>query len=93
MNIGKQPAAGLTRFSLNNFMVSICSFCGLFLYFSIIDSSSICLFLVASQHEDNCLILGYLIPKAVYKYREYKTGTTKFHVAEDIKNNNKKDLI
>lgn len=41
----------------------------------------------------SCLILGYLIPKAVYKYREYKTGTTKFHVEEDIKNNNKKDLI
>ena len=41
----------------------------------------------------SCLILGYLIPKAVYKYREYKTGTTKFHVAEDIKKNNKKDLI
>lgn len=41
----------------------------------------------------SCLILGYLIPKAVYKYREYKTGTTKFHVEQDIKNNNKKDLI
>ena len=41
----------------------------------------------------SCLILGYLIPKAVYKYREFKTGTTKFHVAEDIKNNNKKDLV
>ena len=41
----------------------------------------------------SCLFLGYLIPKAVYKYREYKTGTTKFHVAEDIKNNNKKDLV
>lgn len=41
----------------------------------------------------SCLFLGYLIPKAVYKYRELKTGSTKFHVAEDIKNNNKKDLV
>jgi len=42
----------------------------------------------------SCFILGYLIPKAVYKYREYKTGSTKFHVAEDIKNNaeKKKDI-
>lgn len=40
----------------------------------------------------SCLFLGYLIPKAVYKYRELKTGTTKFHVAEDIKKNNTKDL-
>lgn len=40
----------------------------------------------------SCLFLGYIVPKAVYKYREIKTGTTKFHVAEDIKNNNKKDL-
>ena len=41
----------------------------------------------------SCLILGYLIPKAVYKYRELKTGTTKFHVEQDIKNSNKKDLV
>ncbi len=40
----------------------------------------------------SCFVLGYLIPKFVYKYREIKTGTTKFHVAEDIKKNNKKDL-
>lgn len=33
----------------------------------------------------SCLILGYLLPKAIYKYREWKTGTTKFHVAENIK--------
>ncbi len=40
----------------------------------------------------SCLFLGYLIPKLVYAFREKKTGSTKFHVAEDIKNNNKKDL-
>ena len=34
----------------------------------------------------SCLFLGYIVPKAVYKYREWKTGSTKFHVAEDIKN-------
>ncbi len=39
----------------------------------------------------SCLFLGYLIPKAVYKYREIKTGTTKFHVEEDIKNNKVKN--
>lgn len=39
----------------------------------------------------SCLFLGYIVPKAVYKYREWKTGSTKFHVAEDIKNN-KKDI-
>lgn len=38
----------------------------------------------------SCLILGYIIPKAVYKYREIKTGTNKFHVAEDIKAKNSK---
>lgn len=38
----------------------------------------------------SCLFLGYIVPKAVYKYREMKTGSTKFHVAEDIKKNNKK---
>ena len=37
----------------------------------------------------SCLFLGYLVPKAVYKYREHKTGTTKFHVAEDIKSKKK----
>ena len=41
----------------------------------------------------SCLFLGYLIPKAIYAYREKKTGSTKFHVAEDIKNNSKKDLV
>lgn len=41
----------------------------------------------------SCLFLGYIIPKMVYEYRERKTGSTKFHVAEDIKNNNKKDLV
>lgn len=40
----------------------------------------------------SCFILGYLIPKAVYKYRELKTGSTKFHVAEDIKKANEKDI-
>ncbi len=40
----------------------------------------------------SCLFLGFIIPKAVYAYRKHKTGTTKFHVAEDIKNNNGKDL-
>lgn len=38
----------------------------------------------------SCLILGYIIPKAVYKYREMKTGTNKFHVAENIKAENSK---
>lgn len=37
----------------------------------------------------SCLFLGYVIPKLVYKYREMKTGTTKFHVEQDLKNNNK----
>ena len=40
----------------------------------------------------SCVILGYLLPKAIYKYREWKTGTTKFHVVEDIKNEKKKDI-
>lgn len=40
----------------------------------------------------SCLFLGYLIPKLIYEYREKKTGNTKFHVAEDIKTNNKKDI-
>ena len=41
----------------------------------------------------SCLFLGYIVPKAVYKYREMKTGSTKFHVAEEIKSNNtKKDV-
>lgn len=34
----------------------------------------------------SCLVLGYGIPKAVYKYREWKTGSKSFHVANDIKN-------
>lgn len=37
----------------------------------------------------SCFVLGYIIPKLIYKYREMKTGTTKFHVAEDIKNSKK----
>ncbi len=37
----------------------------------------------------SCFFLGYVIPKAVYKYREMKTGTTSFHVANDIKNKEK----
>lgn len=44
----------------------------------------------------SCFVLGYVIPKLIYKYREWKTGSTKFHVAEDIKNkynnDNKKDI-
>ena len=40
---------------------------------------------VAANIGISCLFLGYLVPKAVYKYRELKTGTTKFHVEEDIK--------
>lgn len=40
----------------------------------------------------SCVILGFLLPKAIYKYREWKTGTTKFHVVEDIKNEKKKDI-
>ncbi len=34
----------------------------------------------------SCLFLGYLMPKAVYKYREWKTGTKEFHVEKDIRN-------
>lgn len=37
----------------------------------------------------SCAFLGYLIPKAVYKYRKEKTGTDSYHVTNDIKNNNK----
>ncbi len=37
----------------------------------------------------SCLFLGYILPKAVYKFREKETGTTKFHVAENIKNESK----
>lgn len=40
----------------------------------------------------SCFVLGYAIPKLIYKYRAMKTGTTKFHVAEDIKKQNKKDI-
>lgn len=40
---------------------------------------------VAANIGISCLCLGYFLPKAIYKYREMKTGTTKFHVAEDIK--------
>lgn len=36
----------------------------------------------------SCLILGFGIPKAVYKYREWKTGSQTFHVANDIKKQN-----
>ena len=35
----------------------------------------------------SCMFLGYLIPKAVYEYRKIKTGTTKFHVEQDIRKN------
>ena len=48
---------------------------------------------VAANIGISCLFLGYLVPKAVYKFRELKTGTTKFHVAEDIKNTNKKEPV
>lgn len=44
---------------------------------------------VAANIGISCFVLGYVIPKAVYKYREWKTGTTSFHVANDIKNNSK----
>ena len=40
---------------------------------------------VAANIGISCLFLGYIIPKAVYKYREIKTGTTKFHVEKDIR--------
>ncbi|MBR6163162.1 hypothetical protein IKQ26_04630 [bacterium] len=36
----------------------------------------------------SCLVLGYGIPKAVYQYRKWKTGSSSFHVANDIKNKN-----
>ncbi len=45
---------------------------------------------VAANIGISCLFLGYLMPKAVYKYREMKTGTTKFHVEENLKNEKKK---
>lgn len=32
-----------------------------------------------------CFVLGFIVPEVMYKYREAKTGTKKFHVAEDIK--------
>ncbi len=34
----------------------------------------------------SCLFLGVIIPKLIYLYREKKTGTTKFHVEENMKN-------
>ncbi len=34
----------------------------------------------------SCLVLGYVIPKYIYNFRLNKTGTTKFHVEENIKN-------
>ena len=44
----------------------------------------------------SCFVLGYIIPKLIYKYREWKTGSTKFHVTENIKNEykskDKKDI-
>lgn len=43
---------------------------------------------VAANIGLSCLILGFGIPKAVYKYREWKTGTQSFHVANDIKKQN-----
>ncbi len=33
----------------------------------------------------SCAFLGLLIPKAVYKYREWKTGTKEFHVTNELK--------
>ena len=44
---------------------------------------------VAANIGISCFVLGYVIPQAVYKYREWKTGTTSFHVENDIKNNSK----
>ncbi len=44
---------------------------------------------VAANVGISCLFLGVLIPKLIYKFRNEKTGSTKFHVAEDIKNNSK----
>ena len=38
----------------------------------------------------SCFVLGFVIPKLIYAYREWKTGSTKFHVTEDIKNNHNK---
>lgn len=32
-----------------------------------------------------CVCLGKVVPELMYKYREAKTGSKKFHVAEDIK--------
>lgn len=46
---------------------------------------------VAANIGISCFVLGYIIPQAVYKYREWKTGTTSFHVANDIKNNSNND--
>ncbi len=46
---------------------------------------------VAANIGISCFVLGYIIPQAVYKYREWKTGTTSFHVANDIKNNSNID--
>ncbi len=34
----------------------------------------------------SCIFLSCIIPKAVYQYRKSKTGTTSFHVANAIKN-------
>ena len=35
----------------------------------------------------SCIVLGYFIPKYIYNFRLNSTGTTKFHVAEDLKKN------
>ena len=48
---------------------------------------------VAANIGISCLFLGYLVPKAVYKYREHKTGTTKFHVEQDIKSTSLKKPV
>ena len=45
---------------------------------------------VVSNIGISCLFLGYLIPKAIYAYRKNETGTTKFHVEENIKSANLK---
>ncbi len=36
-----------------------------------------------------CTMLGFVVPKLVYKFRQDKTGTCDFHVAKDIKDHMK----
>lgn len=40
----------------------------------------------------SCFFLGYIIPNAIYKYREWKTGSTNFHVEQDIRNDKNKGV-